>query len=81
VIINGKPLPEGNVIGGMTYDYYGAYCRPGEALRIPEGCYFFLGDRRENSLDSRIFGPVQRGEIVGRVIKIVRPRRRVGAVR
>jgi len=30
--------------------------------------YFVLGDNRSNSLDSRIFGPVPRGDIVGRVM-------------
>lgn len=29
--------------------------------------YFVLGDNRSNSNDSRVFGPVTRGEIVGRV--------------
>jgi signal peptidase I len=30
--------------------------------------YFLLGDNRENSVDSRSFGAVYRGQILGKVI-------------
>ncbi len=35
--------------------------------------YFVLGDARDNSLDSRTFGPVKKDEIIGRVIAQVWP--------
>ena len=37
-----------------------------EELTLGEDEYFVLGDNRANSLDSRVFGPVQRRFIVGR---------------
>lgn len=36
-------------------------------ITIPAGEFFFLGDNRGQSLDSRVFGPVKAAAIVGRV--------------
>ncbi len=37
-----------------------------EPFTIPESCYFLLGDNRNNSEDSSIWGPVEKELIVGR---------------
>ena len=40
-------------------------------VQVPAGRYFMMGDNRDNSFDSRYFGTVARGQIVGRASGVV----------
>lgn len=41
------------------------------ANRVPAGCYIALGDNRNDSEDSHVFGCVKAGSITGRLVKVL----------
>lgn len=43
-------------------------------LTVPEGCVFVLGDSREQSVDSRMYGCVEVKDTIGKVITLIRRR-------
>jgi len=50
-------------------------------VKVPNGCYFVLGDNSTNSFDSRFWGSVPRGNIIGRVSFCYWPLQRVGFIK
>jgi signal peptidase I len=46
--------------------------------RIPKGDYFFMGDNRAQSCDSRVWGPVPRKNLIGEVFFVYWPPNRLG---
>lgn len=65
VIVNDVELKENYTDGSVT---------EGDIdITIPQGKYFVLGDNRDGSSDSRVFGLVSHENIVGKVINRVYP--------
>lgn len=74
VYINGKKLKEKYILTNpnnfMSHMVYGPYI-------VPKGSYFMLGDNRDDSIDSRFFGPIKKEKLLGRVVFVVRPHNRI----
>ena len=74
VYVNGKAVDE-------------SYLRPGTRTtdiarqRIPDDRYWVMGDRREASEDSRLFGPIPESVILGRAVARVWPASDLGWIR
>lgn len=62
VYINGhadsEPYVPGNYLDGQSYP----------PVTIPPDCYYVMGDHRDSSNDSRMFGPVPRQYIYGKAV-------------
>jgi signal peptidase I len=71
VYVNGELIDEPYLVDGTpTTDL--------DREVIPEGMVFVMGDNRENSEDSRVFGPIDEDTIVGRAVVKVLPLSDVG---
>jgi signal peptidase I len=74
-------------VGGMPIDE--PYVEPGvrtlpsdgqTVWQIPAGQVFVMGDRRTNSADSRVFGPIPLASLVGRPVYRCLPKAREGPI-
>jgi signal peptidase I len=65
LLINGRRQVEAYVESAYTTSDY-SWEMP--AKIIPENSYFLMGDNRDNSMDSRMMGPIPRSDIAGKVV-------------
>jgi signal peptidase I len=71
LIVNGIPVVEDYINGPMLAT--GLACFSPENCRVvPEGKVFVMGDNRNSSIDSRSYGLIPIGDVVGRVVFNVR---------
>jgi len=63
-VVNGRPLEEPYVNPQLNQS-----ARSSQPLRLAADNYYVLGDNRDNSSDSRLWGPVKRELIYGKYLK------------
>jgi signal peptidase I len=71
IFIDGKKLDEKYVKSDRRDSQTGTW-------HVPKGEYFFMGDNRIQSCDSRQWGSVPRGNIIGEVFAVYWPPNRIG---
>jgi signal peptidase I len=72
VFLNGRRLSEPYVAAADRDVRTGAF------PRVPAGHYFFMGDNRSASCDSRTWGTVARSELIGPIFATYWPPQRIG---
>ncbi len=83
LFVNDQQVSLSNSLGQIVYSLpsRAEFLPPRLDLTVPQGCYFLVGDNSTNSLDSRYYGSIPRGNILGRVSFCFWPPQRVGAVK
>ena len=80
IYIDGKVLDDPASFGKFYYYNHDPYGGPGEKIRVPEDCYYALGDNSANSQDSRFWGFVPKKNVLGKAIFRWWPPKRIGPV-
>ena len=71
---------EENYLDKDTCTKGGSVIKEGRSIKVEDGQYILLGDNREDSLDSRILGPIGGDRVVGRVIFRFWPVNKIGFI-
>jgi signal peptidase I len=79
VHIDGESLEEPPGVAEKQYVQAGKYGT--SEVTVPPDHYFMLGDNVRNSLDSRYWGFLPRGNVIGRAVLIYWPPSRMGLIR
>jgi len=73
VFIDGQPLQENYIAAPPEYEL--------PLIKIPDDAYFVMGDNRNNSNDSHVWGYLPRQNIIGRAILRFFPFSRFGSIK
>lgn len=65
VYLNGQKLDQSSFLKPDVQTYGGAFLKDGDTVTVPDGEYFVMGDNRPYSSDSREWGFVPAGNIIG----------------
>lgn len=77
VFLNGKQ-PEELYAVGRTLLWEEGYMKEGQEYTIEKGTFWAMGDNRERSSDSRMFGPIELDTIVGQAAFRFSPGDKIG---
>ncbi|MDN5361701.1 MAG: signal peptidase [Moorella sp. (in: firmicutes)] len=73
--VNGQPQPPASYLPpGVVYSDFGP-------VKVPANNYFMMGDNRNNSADSRVWGTLDRRLVIGKAMLIFWPLNRLGLIR
>ena len=66
IYIDNNMLDESSYLDDSVVTLGGDYLQEGRSIQISDTNYFVMGDNRQNSSDSRDFGPIEREKIKGK---------------
>lgn len=81
--VNGKKLNEPYINTAQSCDdpsNFTLSCTYSREFTIPDGKYFMMGDNRNNSDDSRFWGPIPKSSMVGEAFATYWPINRIGGL-
>ena len=73
VFVNNKKLDQSAYLTSEVKTYGGSFMKEGQPVTVPENSYLVMGDNRPNSSDSREWGFIKYGSIIGKSFYVYLP--------